>query len=75
MYVHMQCKSLGVVQVFSPTVSYRFPFSAALQAAAADMKQADRGFKTAMDEEVANNLGKVVGEFAGAWAILGLENR
>ena len=39
------------------------------------MKQADRGFKTAMDEEVANNLGKVVGEFAGAWANLGLESR
>jgi len=37
----------------------------AIEAAAADMKQADRGFKTAMDEEVANNLGKVVGEFAG----------
>ena len=58
-------KVLESYKSFVPQFHTGSLFSAALQAAAADMKQADRGFKTAMDEEVANNLGKVVGEFAG----------
>lgn len=37
----------------------------AIEAATAELKKPDRAFKTSMDEEVAQNLSKVVGEFAG----------